>query len=379
MHAPDNDHTDPGDIWQYLEKAINRQNNGCTTYEGDYPEYDQCDPRWGGDDYGGGGRTICNSACGAASMAMLATVATGQDIFPNDIAKLLGSHYYDKESVHTLDPIVGEHYGFEVIKDTSSTLEETKTKFRDYLQKGYMIHFTGAGCHPGFQGAKCSKGHVIGIFNIDGNDNVMQANSAYGGNQKSSLDEVAQAKTWNEFTAVKGGSGGKNTCDNNFCKKDTGSSSGGLTKEQAEKVAHYYNTQHTPRGCCGLKNCVEFSNFFVSELTTKGTPGGYSVEGDGNQVVHYLVQNGQAEGGTEPKVWAVFSKTDGQHTGVIVGANSDGTYITVEAAYPGWKDGYMDGNGNGRVYADKTFTDGTYEFAYFASNLNNSKLNEILK
>lgn len=354
--------------------------DGCTTYEGEYPQYNQCgDPRWSNYPYSTD--NICGSGCGAASMAMLATVATGQDIFPNDIADLLGNQYYDSTSIATLDPIVGKHYGFDVEVVNTSGVEDTKTKMRDYLKKGYMIHFTGRGCYPGFIYASggCTKGHVIGLFDIDDNDIVTQANSGMGEvHQKASLDDMANALNFGVFTAIKGGNGSKNNCNNLCNNKNSSVGADGLTEEQAQKVAHYYNTQHKPRGCCGLTNCVEFSNFFVSELTTKGTPGGYSVSGDGREVAPNLIANGQAEGGTEPRVWAVFSKTSGNHTGVVVGANDDGTYITVEAAWPGWTDGYMDGNGNGRVYTDKTFTDGTYEFAYFENSLNSSKLQEIL-
>ena len=257
-------------------------------------------------------------------MAMLATVATGQDIFPNDIADLLGNQYYDSTSIATLDPIVGKHYGFDVEVVNTSGVEDTKTKMRDYLKKGYMIHFTGRGCYPGFIYASggCTKGHVIGLFDIDDNDIVTQANSGMGEvHQKASLDDMANALNFGVFTAIKGGNGSKNNCNNLCNNKNSSVGADGLTEEQAQKVAHYYNTQHKPRGCCGLTNCVEFSNFFVSELTTKGTPGGYSVSGDGREVAPNLIANGQAEGGTEPRVWAVFSKTSGNHTGVVVGAN----------------------------------------------------------
>lgn len=377
MHTPDNGSEDPSDIWQYVEAAINRQSNKCTTYKGEYPEYMQWDEPWGNLPYHNG--YYKDSACGAASMAMLATVATGKDIFPNDIGDFLEKQeipegkYYDSTSITVLDPIVGEHYGFEVVSETYSDVADAEEKIRKYLKDGYMIHLTGKGTD--FFGPN---GHVIGIFDIDNNDNVMLANPGWTGNGKVPLKDVASHLMWGVFTAIKGNNSSKNNCDNLCNNKNSSVGADGLTEEQAQKVAHYYNTQYTPRGCCGLTNCVEFSNFFVSELTTKGTPGGYSVSGDGREVAPNLIANGQAEGGTEPKIWAVFSKTSGNHTGVVVGANSDGTYITVEAAWPGWSDGYMDGNGNGRVYTDKTFTDGTYKFAYFANSLNSSKLQEIL-
>ena len=260
-----------------LSTTASGKADSCTTYTGDYPEYLQYDERWGNISYGPTGQTVGTDGCGAASMAMLATVATGQDIFPNDIVELLGNKWYWNTSIHSLDPIVGEHYGFEVKLDSSSSFEETKTKFRDYLKNGYMIHFTGAGCHPGFRsGDVCSTGHVIGLYSIDNDDKVMQANSGWGGNQLVSLDDVASAKTWAEFTAIKKKGDSKNSC-NAICKTSTSQiGENGLTREQAQKVADYYNSSAvTARNFIDGEipsdkakvNCVSFSYWFVSAFT----------------------------------------------------------------------------------------------------------------
>lgn len=205
--------------------------SGCTTYEGEYPQYIQWDEPWGslpyGPDGGEGGKwNYGNSACGAASMAMLATVATGQDIFPNDIGDLLeeqynlgkipGGHspYYNHTGVDVLDPIVGEHYGFEVISESYSDYDDAEEKIRNYLKDGYMIHLTGAGTD--FFGPD---GHVIGIYSIDQDDNVMIANSAWTLNGKWPLKDVASHLLWGVFTAIKGNNNSKNTCDtSNLCK-----------------------------------------------------------------------------------------------------------------------------------------------------------------
>ena len=325
--------------------------NDCTTYEGEYPEYLQSDPKWGSTTYGPN-RTIASSGCGAASMAMLATVATGQDIFPNDIAKLLGDQYYWQTSVHELDRIVGDYYGFEVVNDNSSSLEETKTKFREYLNDGYMIHFTGAGCHPGFQSDKaCSKGHVIGLFSIDEDDNVMQANSAWGGNQKSTLDEVAKAKTWSEFTAIKRSNAKKNTCsNNNYCSASSSSNvfmGEGLTREQAQKIADYYNgNQVTKENFIGGSipssydkvNCVSFSLWFVSAFTDS-----YDRGVSREQLVNhgaYIARTGLPSvgwrTGNDPTPFSVFGGAGSgawSHTGVVVGSVDNGKVLTIEAAY----------------------------------------------
>ncbi len=375
-----------------IADALNNINN-CTSFKGDYPQYYQSkyedsdhensNQDWTKIPYGSG--TVASSGCGAVSMAMLATVATGEDIYPQDIieiTKSVGQYPSLPGAAHILDEIVGKKYGFEVINETYSSKTDAYDKIKKYLEDGYMIHLSGEGCHDGFANPRtnggCTAGHFVGIFSIGSGDKVQVANSAFMGNSEVDLQSIIDSIHNGIFTAIKGKANNGSSCEDNTCSAKEGPIDGGLTEEQAQKVAHYYNTEHTPRGCCGLKNCVEFSNFFVSELTTKGTPGGYSVRGNGNFVAGNLISDGRATGGDEPEVWAVFSKTSGKHTGVVVGANSDGTYITIEAAYPRWRDGYAEGNGNGRVYTNKTFTDGTYKFAYFSDALNSTKINEIL-
>lgn len=352
MHVPDNDHTDPGNIWQYVEDAINRQ-GGCTTYEGEYPQYNQCgDPRWS--NYSYSTDNICGSGCGAASMAMLATVATGQDIFPDDIAKLLGNQYYDSVSIATLDPIVGEHYGFDVEVVSTSGAEDAKTKMRDYLKKGYMIHFTGAGCYPGFIYASggCTNGHVIGLFDIDENDMVTQANSGMGEvHQKASLDDMAHALIWGIFTAIKGGSGGKNGCSNSgLCNtsSNTTVNMDGLTEEQAQKVADYYNNEATASNfidgvipsSCAKVNCVSFSYWFVSAFTDASEKGVTSgIIGDGSYIADTGLPGVGWETGNDPTPYSIFGGAGSSawsHTGVVVGKTDDGNILTIEAAYCQW-------------------------------------------
>lgn len=340
--------TDPGyEKWvSTIATALSdADSKDCTTYDGEYPEYLQGEEPWGSMSYGSG--TMADSGCGAASMAMLATVATGQDIYPNDIANLLGNQYYDSTSVHVLDPIVGEHYGFEVINDDSTSVEETKTKFRQYLKDGYMIHFTGAGCYPGFQsGDVCSNGHVIGIFSIDDNDVVMQANSGWGGNQESSLDDIAKAKTWSAFTAIKGSNSSKNTCSGLCSNSNSGAILDGITEEQAQKIADYYNSNEvTASNFIGgfipsdyaKVNCVSFSYWFVSAFTDAAEISPIpSLVGDGSYIADTGLPSIGWETGNDPTPFSVFGGAGSSawsHTGVVVGATDDGDIITIEAAY----------------------------------------------
>ncbi|MDO4399255.1 MAG: hypothetical protein Q4C24_03100, partial [Candidatus Saccharibacteria bacterium] len=324
----------------------------CTTYEGEYPQYNQCGESWSSYPYSSD--NICGSGCGAASMAMLATVATGRDIYPDDIADLLGNQYYDSVSIATLDPIVGEHYGFDVEVVNTSGVEDVKTKMRDYLKKGYMIHFTGKGCYPGFIYASggCTAGHVIGLFDIDDNDIVTQANSGMGEvHQKASLDDMANALNFNIFTAIKGGNNGKNSCDDDFCNNSSSNSSvsmDGLTEDQAQKVADYYNNEATASNfidgvipsSCAKVNCVSFSYWFVSAFTDASEEGvTSSIIGDGSYIADTGLPSVGWETGNDPTPYSIFGGAGSSawsHTGVVVGETDDGNILTIEAAYCQW-------------------------------------------
>lgn len=354
--------------------------SSCTTYEGKYPQYNQCgDSRWSDHPYSTD--NICGSGCGAASMAMLATVATGQDIFPNDIADLLGNQYYDSTSIATLDPIVGKHYGFEVETVSVSGIEDTKTKLRDYLKKGYMIHFTGKGCYPGFiySSGGCTAGHVIGLFDIDDNDMVTQANSGMGEvHQKASLDDMAKALNFGIFTAIKGSNSSKNNC-NDLCQSKNVSMAG-LTEEQAQKLADYYNGPDVDADEYGLPygktNCVSFSMWFTKAIADLSWGGG-----NGRDVAHALAEEHNLSEGKEPRPYAIFSVTKGTtmcgdalcgHTGVVVAINGD-EVLTVEAAYPSTP-AYV--TTRDRSYFENTVYQNT--FTYLDSSIDQPKLKNIV-
>ncbi len=390
------------DVKVFRPKNSGGGSNSCTSFNGKYPQYYQdnyegsdhenSNHNWTTDIYNGG--NIADSGCGPASAAMLVTVATGKDVYPQDIVEATASgdpktyNYVScvdavcSDGGLQLDKKLEKKYGLEVIIDTYSSKSDAYDKMKKYLNDGYMIHLSGDGNHAGFSNTN-TDGHFVGIFSIDKDDKIWVANSFNISNSQVKLQDIVDAIHGGAFAAIKGPKNTKNTCsDEDYCPNKNGGNSGGtaskggLTVAQAEIIAHWYNTNHTPVFESGLSNCVEFSNFFVSELTKKGTPGGASVRGNGNMTVPYLIEDGVTEGGKEPRAWSVFSDSN-QHTGVVVGANSDGTFITIEAAWGGWEDGYVDGAGNARVYPAKTF-DSTYSFAYFENHLNKTKINEIL-
>ena len=373
-----------------IDEAV-ANTDGCTTYEGEYPQYNQCGESWSSYPYSSD--NICGSGCGAASMAMLATVATGQDIFPDDIAKLLGNQYYDSTSIATLDPIVGEHYGFDVEVVNTSGVEDVKTKMRDYLKKGYMIHFTGKGCYPGFIYASggCTAGHVIGLFDIDDNDIVTQANSGMGEvHQKASLDDMANALNFNIFTAIKG-NGSKNGCGN-LCNNNSNNSFASLTEEQAQKIANYYNSDEVTAenfiggmipSDYGKVNCVSFSLWFVSAFTDASDNGATfgQLVGDGSYIADTGLPSLGWETGNDPTPYSVFGGAGSSawsHTGVVVGTTDDGDALTIEAAYGAY---------DARVMTKPTsyFSSGVgilaYPGSHFTPNeshLGNKTFNEII-
>ena len=110
-------------------------------------------------------------------MAMLATVASGKDVYPQDIIEITAPNNYVYTSPTVLDPLVGEKYGFEVIAETYSSKSEAYDKMKDYLNRGYMIHLSGDGFYEGLS-TYDTAGHYIGVFSIDSNDQVWIANSA---------------------------------------------------------------------------------------------------------------------------------------------------------------------------------------------------------
>ena len=336
----------------------------CNSFEGDYPQYYQGNysesdhenskEDWTGIPYGQG--TVSSSGCGPTSMAMLATVASGQDVYPQDVIRLTKSTgSYTTTSPTELDPIVGKEYGFEVVNETYSSKSDAYNKMKDYLSKGYMIHLSGDGYYEGLS-TYATAGHYIGVFSIDGSgDKVWIANSATK-NSERSLQSVADFIHNGVFTAIKGGGGG-GACFN-YCNGNSRVGDGGLTFEQAKTFMMHYgaNKNNSSANAVGSlwnfcngggSNCVTFSAFFMYKFTNIPNKG---ATGNGNQVVDTVVGwNVGATRGTEPQVWAIVS-TDPIHTAVVLG-HHDGKWIVGHASCK--YDGKGEGNGgNGSLDGD---------------------------
>jgi len=351
----------------------------CTTYEGDYPEYLQGAEPWGSMGYGPG-CTFAGCACGATSMAMLTTYVTGQDVFPTDVADLLGSSYYWQTGgagAAELDKKVCEKYGCEAEAISWSGYDDAINKMKKYLSEGYVIHLSGAGSYP-FSGG----GHYIGIFSING-DNVMTANSAFGGNAEMNLSDLVHAGLHYDFTIIKG-NGSKNTCSNDNCDysdESSAISSGGLTEEQAQKLAEYYNSGGGADCASGTReNCYNLSMWWLCNFTDVVEPptNACAGVGTGAEVVGCLESRYNLETGTEPRPYAVFSTTSFHgtiHTGVVVAVEDDGSIMTVEAAYGGWADL---SNGLARVFPPQSIEGHNITFAYLDSRVDMSKLQEAV-
>ena len=212
---------DPGfEKWvESIADALGNAKSSCSkaTYSGDYPSYPQCGSSWSNESYGSG-KTMCDASCGASSMAMLATVAAGQDILPTDVRDLLGDSYYWNTSgsgMSALDKKVGEKYGFEVQDVPYSSLSDAEKKMKQYLDDGYMLHFSGKGSYPFSSG-----GHYIGVFGWSDKDagKVMLANSGGYGNKEESLHDVIHAGLHGgSFSAIKNNKSNKCPLTDTVC------------------------------------------------------------------------------------------------------------------------------------------------------------------
>lgn len=209
--------------YQFIADALKNLGVSCTTYEGDYPQYFQSAEPWGSINYpAGSGTTIAGAGCGAASMAMLTTVATGQDVFPQDVAEITASTpYYDVggSGMTNNDIKVCEKYGCKVENVSWSSFEDAISKIKQYLKDGWMIHLSGQG-NPPFS----SVGHYIGIFKLVDENTVMVADSS-GGNKEWDLHDLVYAGMHYDFSVIRG-NGSKNTCDNDFCPNNNNSYDG---------------------------------------------------------------------------------------------------------------------------------------------------------
>lgn len=194
MHAPDNDHNDPGNIWPKIEKLIGNFMGTGECDRGnvtDVPCYAQCDEKWANSPYDSGcGGTVCNSGCGCTSFAMMASGLTHKEYLPDEVclyAGQKGMHACDengngKGSSHSLPLVIGEHFGVKAEDMGSPSVEQVSEALRD----GWMIWTCGSGPEPFSDG-----GHCIGVRGITGDGKWLLANSAFG-----SCEEEKWNKEW---------------------------------------------------------------------------------------------------------------------------------------------------------------------------------------
>ncbi|MCL2173838.1 hypothetical protein FWH58_00850 [Candidatus Saccharibacteria bacterium] len=124
----------------------------------------------------------------------------------------------------------------------------------------------------------------------------------------------------------------------------TGPITGGMSLEQAEKLRYYYENTLTDSelralsvylvssGCVknGRWNCVALSQYFVNAFTTVSSK--FVTTGNGNDVATNLASQYGWTLDTTPEPYAIFSiQSPGNHTGVVLGVNPDGTIIIGEA------------------------------------------------
>lgn len=367
-----------------LEKA---DSGGCTTFTGDYPDYSQCDPRWANLPYSDG--NFCNSACGATSMAMIATKATGQEVLPTDVANLLGSLDYPNNPGTAMEPLnkkVCEKYGCEVEMVPYTPGEAGLVdKLRKSLEDGWMI-LTSGGCNDGGgqngHGPTCpfsAGGHYVAIFGLKDKDTAIVGDPGWDGLTEYKLTDIAAGLKASAYSIIRG-SGSKGSSCANYCKDSGGGAiNGGLTESQAQKLVDYYNSDAVDGSNLpfGKMNCVSFVKWFVEEFTDLTYAGG-----DGKDVAHNLATANNLEEGNEPRPFSVFSVTTigttmcGSfkcgHTGIVVAVDGD-MITTAEAAFEHY---------NGTVFtANKSdFSNAEYgkTYTYIDSAIDKEKLSKII-
>lgn len=352
-----------------LDKASGKS---CISFEGDYPEYRQYADPWGGLPYGpnngdNGRWNYGNSGCGATSMAVIATMTSGQDVFPTDITDTLtkkesqiteGSKWYDSGYMRILDPLVCEEYGCEV-KEISTSADEV----RQYLKDGWFIHTSGGSANAtstcgGGHSSTCpysAEGHYIALLDIDNNDNVTIEDPGWGDTaiQTYKLSDIIN--NMGAAVAIRGNGVGvkcdddTNTCGNN--NKTTGTSGFSSTSDAQFIIDEYLAADMSgyslvdPGTRNGVKdNCVAFSCWFITNYTEISYPGGLT--GDGNQFVDIFYDAKKSdypdlEISNEPSVYSVASwgiptlgTPSGNHTGIVIGIDKENDKIIIaEAGY----------------------------------------------
>lgn len=139
--------------------------------------YDQCDSKWSSTKYGGAGDT-CSSGCGPTSFAVIASNLLHKSITPDETTKIAGDKGMHvqidgewKGSSHQITKVLGDEYGLKV----EAISGDVKT-INSYLEKGAMIHTSGAGSKPFTQ-----NGHYIAIVAKLSNGKWLVADSSRNG------------------------------------------------------------------------------------------------------------------------------------------------------------------------------------------------------
>ena len=156
--------------------------------------------------------------------------------------------------------------------------------------------------------------------------------------------------------------------------------SGGMTLDQAKQFMQPYRsiqprnyeepggealgrwsinnlTLHSRGGSClsDLENCVAFTQYFICEYANvcMGLP-------DGGKVVDTLLNSprGFIEGGTTPRVYAVFSSAT--HTGIVLGIDKERDKIVIGEAGCGNTIDWT----NAHEYSLSSRSNGSYKYAY---------------
>ena len=147
--------------------------------------------------------------CGPASMSMLASAVSGKEVSEGDVISVVGGN--DRAYAATggagmteLDKKVGEKYGFDVENVSYGSFSDAEKKMTEYLNKGYMLHFSGAGSYPFTKG-----GHYIGVFGwTDKNAGKVMIADSNKGNAELKLHDVINAGLHYDFAVIKNDGGG---------------------------------------------------------------------------------------------------------------------------------------------------------------------------
>lgn len=348
---------------------------------GEFKFYGQSDPKWGSKPFGS--TTISSGGCGPTSFAMLATELLGKDILPDETAKVAGDagmHVPGAGSSWQITKTLADHYGLEYEKIDASSVKDAIDKINQHLQDGWKIHISGHG------GTLYGGGHYIGIRELtsDGKWLLADSGKAQENSEKPWDPETVMSGAYlANIHAIRGTSTSPNCGD--ICEDpgsgNTGALTGGLTEDQAQKLAEYYNSGGGADCASGTRqNCYNLSMWWLCNFTDVVEPptNACSGVGTGAEVVGCLKESYGLETGTEPRPYAVFSTTSFHgtiHTGVVVAVNDSKEVITVEAAYPKWSDL---GHGWARVWPFQSVEGHSITFAYLDGRIDMEKLKEAI-